>query len=398
MTSSTPAVIVCDVNETLSDMSGMKARFVQVGAPAHLASVWFAALLRDGFALAAAGGAAPFAVIGSELLREVLRDVALLRSPADAVEHIMAGFGLLKLHADVPEGVRALTSTGMRLVTLSNGSAGVARSLLAAAGLEGEFEALLSVEDAGAWKPGRPAYDYAAEACEVRPAQLLLVAVHPWDIHGAAQAGLATAWLNRGGDTYPSYFTAPDYTVGRLAELATLLAGAPASPSGNAAPEAAPEAAAEPAEADPAEGLVVVTEAGKGGYAQQITVGQHRLTADEPRPVGTDTGPSPYDLVLAGLGACTSMTVRMYAERKNWSLEKVTVTLRHSRIHATDCADCETAVGHIDHVERVLRFDGDLDKQQRQRLSEIADRCPVHRTLHSEIIVHTTVAEAGAPE
>ena len=325
-------------------------------------------------------------MIGSGLLREVLRDVPLLRSTDDAVDHIMAGFGLLALHPDVPEGVRALTSIGLRLVTLSNGSAGVARSLLSAAELESEFEALLSVEDAGAWKPRRAAYNYAAEACGVRPAELLLVAVHPWDIHGAAEAGLATAWLNRGGDSYPSYFTAPDYTVSRLAELATLLADAPAA----AAEEASPADSTEPAE-----GVVVVTESGTGGYAQQITVGPHRLTADEPRPIGTDTGPAPYDLVLAGLGACTSMTVRMYAERKKWPLEKVTVTLRHHRVHAKDCADCETVVGQIDHIERVLRFEGDLDDEQRQRLAEIADKCPVHRTLHSEIIVHTTVAEAS---
>jgi len=392
MTRTTPAVIVFDVNETLSDMSAMKARFVQVGAPAHLASAWFAALLRDGFALAAAGGTAPFSVIGSELLRQVLRDVPLMREPDEAVEHIMAGFGLLKLHSDVPEGVRALTGTGVRLVTLSNGSAEVARSLLAAAELDGHFEALLSVEDAGVWKPMRAAYDYAAEACGVRPAKLLLVAVHPWDIHGAAEAGLATAWLNRGGDTYPSYFTAPDYTVTRLAELATLLADAPAA---DASPLSTTDTTADSSTDDPAEGLVVVTESGSGGYAQQITVGPHRLTADEPRPIGTDTGPSPYDLVLAGLGACTSMTVRMYAERKKWPLEKVTVTLRHNRIHAKDCADCETVVGQIDHIERVLRFEGDLDEDQRQRLAEIADKCPVHRTLHSEIIVHTTVADAS---
>ncbi|WP_240694636.1 haloacid dehalogenase type II [Cryobacterium sp. SO1] len=392
MPNTTPAVIVFDVNETLSDLSGLKARFVQVGAPAHLATAWFAAVLRDGFALAVAGGAAPFAVIGSELLREVLRDIPLQRSTTEAVEHIMAGFGLLALHPDVPEGVRALTGTGMRLVTLSNGSAEVARSLLAAAELESHFEALLSVEEAGAWKPMRAAYDYAAEACGVRPAELLLVAVHPWDIHGAAEAGLATAWLNRGGDTYPSYFTAPDYTVTRLAELATVLADAP---DAVAAWDTTTDAHADSTPDDPADGLVVVTESGTGGYAQQITVGPHRLTADEPRPIGTDTGPSPYDLVLAGLGACTSMTVRMYAERKKWPLEKVTVTLRHHRVHAKDCADCETVVGQIDHIERVLRFEGDLDEEQRRRLAEIADKCPVHRTLHSEIVVHTTVQDAA---
>jgi len=156
-----------------------------------------------------------------------------------------------------------------------------------------------------------------------------------------------------------------------------------------------PEATAPARAADPAEGLVVVSENGTGTLAQNVTIGRHRLTADEPEPIGTDTGPSPYDFLLAGLGACTSMTVRMYAARKKWPLEKVTVTLRHSRIHAQDCADCETETGQVDRIERVIRFDGDLDADQRQKLREIADKCPVHRTLHSEIIIDTSVTEAG---
>lgn len=102
----------------------------------------------------------------------------------------------------------------------------------------------------------------------------------------------------------------------------------------------------------PAEGEVTVAEAGTGRYAQRVAVGHHVLTADEPPPTGDDTGPSPYDFLLAGLGACTSMTVRMYAERKGWPLDHVEVALRHSRIHAEDCADCETRSGHIDRIER----------------------------------------------
>ncbi|MFO7689109.1 MAG: alpha/beta fold hydrolase [Cryobacterium sp.] len=141
----------------------------------------------------------------------------------------------------------------------------------------------------------------------------------------------------------------------------------------------------------PAEGLVVVSESGAGAFAQNVAVGRHRLKADEPEPLGTDTGPSPYDFLLAGLGACTSMTVRMYAQRKKWPLEKVTVSLRHSRIHAQDCANCETETGQVDRIDRVMRFDGPLDDEQRQRLREIADKCPVHRTLSSEIIIDTTV-------
>jgi putative redox protein len=139
------------------------------------------------------------------------------------------------------------------------------------------------------------------------------------------------------------------------------------------------------------EGTVTVTEAGSGTYTQQITVGHHRLTADEPRPIGDDAGPTPYDLLLASLGACTSMTVRMYSERKGWPLEGVRVTLRHSRIHAEDCTDCETTNGFVDHIDRDIELSGDLDDGQRQRLLQIADRCPVHQTLTSEVDIATSL-------
>ena len=139
------------------------------------------------------------------------------------------------------------------------------------------------------------------------------------------------------------------------------------------------------------EGTVTVAEAGSGTYTQQITAGHHRLVADEPRPIGDDAGPTPYDLLLAGLGACTSMTVRMYADRKGWPLERVRVTLRHSRIHAKDCADCETTKGLIDHIDRDVELAGDLDDTQRQRLLDIAERCPVHQTLTSDVHIATSL-------
>jgi putative redox protein len=142
------------------------------------------------------------------------------------------------------------------------------------------------------------------------------------------------------------------------------------------------------------DGTVTVTETGSGTFTQQITVGHHRLVADEPRPIGDDAGPTPYDLVLAGLGACTSMTVRMYANRKGWPLDRVRVTLRHSRIHAKDCADCETTKGFIDHIDRDIALVGDLDDNQRQRLLDIAERCPVHQTLTSEIRIATSLQRA----
>ncbi len=140
------------------------------------------------------------------------------------------------------------------------------------------------------------------------------------------------------------------------------------------------------------EGTVQVTENGTGSYGQDIRAGQHRLTADEPEPTGRDSGPSPYDLLLAALGACTSMTLRMYADRKGWPLDQVQVTLRHSRIHARDCEHCETESGRLDHVDRSVALTGDLDASQRERLLEIADACPVHRTLTSEVSVTTEAA------
>ena len=141
----------------------------------------------------------------------------------------------------------------------------------------------------------------------------------------------------------------------------------------------------------PPEGTVIVTETGPGAYTQQITAGRHQLVADEPQPIGDDEGPTPYDLLLAALGACTSMTVRMYARRKGWQLDRIQVTLRHRRIHAQDCADCETKVGWISHIDRAIEITGDLDDSQRQQLMQIAARCPVHQTLTSEVDIATSL-------
>jgi putative redox protein len=139
------------------------------------------------------------------------------------------------------------------------------------------------------------------------------------------------------------------------------------------------------------EGTVTVAETGTGTYTQQITAAHHELFADEPQPIGADAGPTPYDLLLAALGACTSMTVRMYANRKAWPLEHVRVTLRHSRIHAEDCAECETTRGWIDHIDRDIELAGNLDDTQRERLLHIANRCPVHQTLTSEVHISTSL-------
>jgi putative redox protein len=129
----------------------------------------------------------------------------------------------------------------------------------------------------------------------------------------------------------------------------------------------------------------------ESGLAQQITAGNHQLHADEPAPFGTGSGPTPYDLLLAGLGACTSMTLRLYAQRKGWDLQRITVRLEHNRIHARDCEDCETKQGYLDQIDRKIELTGNLDSEQRNRLREIAEKCPVHRTLESEIKIRTTV-------
>ena len=142
----------------------------------------------------------------------------------------------------------------------------------------------------------------------------------------------------------------------------------------------------------PDEGAVIVRGAASG-FAQEIVAGRHRLASDEPAGAGgTDTGPTPYDLLLAALGACTSMTAALYARRKSWPLESVTVRLRHNRIHAEDCANCETQDGMLDRIDVSIEFAGPLTQEQRSRLHEITGRCPVRRTLESEIEIRSRLA------
>ena len=134
----------------------------------------------------------------------------------------------------------------------------------------------------------------------------------------------------------------------------------------------------------------IIVRGSAAAFVQEIVVGEHRLVADEPLSFGGgDAGPSPYDLLLASLGSCTSMTIAMYARRKQWPLESVTVTLRHSKIHAKDCEDCETKDVKLDRIECELELYGPLSEEQRARLVAIADKCPVHKTLTSKIDIRT---------
>lgn len=129
------------------------------------------------------------------------------------------------------------------------------------------------------------------------------------------------------------------------------------------------------------------------GFRTGVAVRQHTLVADEPEAVGgTDEGPTPYDLLGAALGTCTAMTLRMYADRKEWPLAGITVHVEHDRVHAQDCMTCETKGGKLDRLRRTITLDGPLDDAQRTRLLAIADRCPVHRTLESEIVIETALA------
>ena len=135
-----------------------------------------------------------------------------------------------------------------------------------------------------------------------------------------------------------------------------------------------------------------VVVSGGAGLRQEAWAGQHTLIVDEPVDVGgTDAGPTPYELILTALGACTSMTLRLYADRKQWPLEQVEVRLRHSRIHARDCADCEVKEGYLDHVEKEIVVAGALSPEQVQRLGEIAELCPVNRTLKSAVRTTQTI-------
>src|SRR5262245_31786638 len=142
-------------------------------------------------------------------------------------------------------------------------------------------------------------------------------------------------------------------------------------------------------------GPMVTIEGDGQSFVQRITAGVHQLTADEPVAAGGgDAGPDPYQLLLAALGSCTSMTVTMYARRKQWPLTGIRVELSHSKVWAQDCAHCDTREGRLDHIDRKIHLQGELSADQRKRLVEIAEKCPVHRTLASEAHIVTRLIKA----
>jgi 2-haloacid dehalogenase len=219
-----PRLLIFDVNETLTDLTPLAARFEEVGAPAHLLPTWFAGVLRDGFALTAAGGYADFADLATDGLRALLAGIEGWEGDQEeAARHVLAVFRQLPLHPDAVPGIRALHDAGFRLATMTNGSAAQTDQLLAHAGIRDCFTVLCDVSGPRCWKPAPRAYRWACEQAGARPAEAGLVAVHPWDVDGAQRAGLAGIWLCRAPTRYPRTMLPPTRTAADLRELPVLL-------------------------------------------------------------------------------------------------------------------------------------------------------------------------------
>ncbi len=307
------------------------------------------------------------------------------RAPAILIGHSLGGAAVLAAAADVPEA-RAVVTIGAPCDPAH--VAGLFKDRLDEIGAKGEVEVALGGRQ---FRISRAFVDDLAEHTMLeRIAHLrkaLLVFHSPTDdVVGIENAGrIFTAAKHpksfvslAGADHFLSRRSDSAYVAGVIHAWAERYLDMP---------EVVPHVS---------EDAVVVRETRQGRFQQEVTVGRHRFLADEPANVGgLDSGPGPYDLVLAGLGACTAMTLRLYAERKALPLDAVTVRLTHARIHAADCEACETKEGMIDRIERAITFDGTLDAEQRKRLLEIADKCPVHRTLTSEIEIHTVERHNG---
>jgi 2-haloacid dehalogenase len=216
-------VLLLDVNETLSDLEPMRERFEQVGLPGHVLDAWFAATLRDGFALTVAGTYPRFRDVAADALRALL---ASYRADADqdaTIGQVLAGFADLPAHPDVAPGLRRIHQAGIRLVTLTNGATAISDRMLERAGVLPLLEHRLSVDLPKRWKPHPDAYLYAAQVCGVEPAAMALAAVHPWDVDGAHRAGLTGIWVDRRKPPYPTAFLPPDLQAPDFEALADIL-------------------------------------------------------------------------------------------------------------------------------------------------------------------------------
>lgn len=219
-----PLVIAFDVIETLFPLEPIRRRLADAGQPGHVLDVWFARLLRDGFALAAAGGYRPFGDIAAGALRTATRGAL----DDEQTRTVLAGFAELDAHPDVVPAVRLARESGVRIVTLTNGSARNTRALLRRAGIADDVEQVLSVDDVRRWKPAAQVYRHAVNSTAVAADRVALVAAHAWDTHGAHRAGLTTGWVARLESDFPEIFDPPDVrgrdlvdVVGRLVALPT---------------------------------------------------------------------------------------------------------------------------------------------------------------------------------
>lgn len=217
--------IVLDVNETLFSIDAVERRFDEAGLDADDAELWFSRVLRDGFALASTDAAAAFPEIASHHLT-VLLDERGLDAGESTVAHVLGGFEEVEAHPDVPDGLRAAAEADVTVVTLTNGTEAVTRSFLQRTEHASAVDEVLEARSSGVWKPHPRAYRWAADRLGLEAGELALVAVHPWDVHGAVAAGLRGAWLDRTGARYPDHFRQPDVTGSDLtAVVAELTAG-----------------------------------------------------------------------------------------------------------------------------------------------------------------------------
>ncbi|TCO17619.1 2-haloacid dehalogenase [Kribbella steppae] len=216
-------VLVLDVNETMSDLEPMRDRFVAAGLPAHSLDVWFASTLRDGFALTAAGTYADFRTVAGDVLATQLADAGV-EPTEDTISGVLSGMTQLSLHPDVEPGLRRLRDAGLRIITLTNGSAAMSERMFTDGGIMPLLEHRLDVAEPQRWKPHPDAYRYAAAVCDVPVERMGLAAVHPWDIDGARRAGLQGFYLDRRATPYPTAFLPPDLVVPDFAALAEQIA------------------------------------------------------------------------------------------------------------------------------------------------------------------------------
>lgn len=218
-----PKVIAFDVIETMFPLEPVRQRLIDANQPGHVLEVWFARLLRDAFALVASGGYRPFGEIAASALRSTVGSSL----DGDAVRSVLGGFAELDPHPDVEPAVRMAREAGIRMVTLTNGSAANTATLLGRAGIDGDIEQVLSVDDVRRWKPAADIYRHAATSTGVQPDEVALVAAHAWDTHGAHEAGLTTGWVARLEDEYPAVFAQPDVTGADLVEVVGKLLAIP---------------------------------------------------------------------------------------------------------------------------------------------------------------------------